>query len=61
MERVRTIGSQIGPDRIMLSRYHASAGRCQDAQAIVQEMLSAQPGITAARGVEVLARFWNLE
>ncbi len=39
----------------------ASAGRYEDAQAIVQEMLSAQPEITAERGVEVLARFWNEE
>ncbi len=53
--------SLINPDRIMLARYYESAGRHEDAQAIAQEMLSAQPEITAERGVEVLARFWNEE
>ena len=51
--------SVIGPDRIMLTRYYESAGRHEDAQAIAQEMLSAQPEITAEMAVEVLARFWN--
>ncbi len=51
----------IGPERIMLARTYESAGRHEDAQAIVQEMLSAQPEITAERSVEVLARFWNEE
>ncbi len=32
-----------------------------DARAIVQEMLSAQPEMTAERGVERLARYWNEE
>jgi hypothetical protein len=53
--------SVIGPERIMLSRYYESAGRHGDAHAIVQQMLSAQPEITAERGVEVLARVWNEE
>ncbi len=52
-ERARTMASFIGPDRIMLARTYESAGRHEDAQAIVQEMLSAQPEITAERGVEV--------
>jgi len=55
------MGSPIASDRIMLARYYESAGRHEDAQAIVQEMLSAQPEITAERSVEVLARFWNEE
>ncbi len=58
-ERARTMTSLTGPDRIMLTRYYESAGRHEDAQAIVEEMLSAQPEMTAERGVEVLARFWN--
>ncbi len=41
--------------------YYESAGRHEDAQAIVQEMLSTQPEITAELGVEVLSRFWNEE
>ena len=45
----------------MLAGYHESAGRHEDAQAIVQEMLSAQPEMTAELGVEMLARFWNEE
>ncbi len=45
----------------MLSRYYESAGRHEDAQAVVQEMLSTQPEITAESGVEVLARRWNEE
>ena len=53
--------SFIEPDRIMLARYYESTERHEDAQAIVQEMLSAQPEITAERGVEVLARTWNEE
>ncbi len=53
--------SLIGANRIMLSDYYESAGRHEDAQAILQEMLSAQPEMTAERGVEVLARFWNEE
>jgi adenylate cyclase len=60
-ERARTMRSLIGNDRIMLVRYYESAGRHEDAQTIVQEMLSAQPEITAERGVEILARFWNEE
>ncbi len=60
-ERARTMGSLIGADRIMLARTYELAGRHEDAQAIVQEMLSAQPEITAVRGVEVLARVWNEE
>ncbi len=60
-ERARTMGSFNGPDRIMLARYYGSTGRHEDAQAIVQEMLSAQPEITAESGVEILGRFWNDE
>ncbi len=60
-ERARTMTSLINPDRIMLAHYYTSAGRHEDAQAIVQEMLSVQPEITAERGVEVLARSWNEE
>ncbi len=60
-ERARTMGSPIASDRIMLARYYESAGRHEEAQAIVEEMLSAQPEITAQGGVEVLARFWNEE
>jgi adenylate cyclase len=60
-ERARTMRSLIGPERIMLARTYESAGRREDAQAIAQEMLSAQPEITAERGVEILARFWNEE
>ena len=47
--------------RIMLTHHYESAGRHQDAQAIAQEMLSAQPEMTAERGVERLARFWKVE
>ncbi len=46
---------------IMLTHYYESDGRREDAQAIVGEMLSVQPEITAEIGVEVLARFWNEE
>ncbi len=46
---------------IMLARYYESVGRHEDAQAIVGEMLSSQPEMTAETGVEVLARFWNEE
>ncbi len=60
-ERARTMASRAGPTRIMLTHYYESAGRHEDAQAIVQEMLSAQPEITAERGVEILARVWNEE
>ncbi len=44
-----------------LARYYEATGRHEDAQVIVQEMLSVQPEITAERGVEILARFWNEE
>ena len=40
-ERARMMGSFIAADRIILSHYYESAGRHEDAQAIVQEMLSA--------------------
>jgi adenylate cyclase len=60
-ERARTMSSLIEPDRIMLARTYESAGRHEDAQAIVQEMLSAHPEITAERGVEILVRYWNEE
>ena len=53
--------SVIGPARIMLSRYYESAGSHEYAQAIVQEMLSTQPELTAERGVEILARWWQEE
>ncbi len=58
-ERARTMTSLIGPERIMLTHYYESAGRHDDAQAIVQEMLSVQPEMTAEMGVEMLARTWN--
>jgi adenylate cyclase len=60
-ERARTMTSLVGPNRIMLTRYYELAGRHEDAQAIVQEMLSAQPEITAEMSVERLARQWNEE
>jgi tetratricopeptide (TPR) repeat protein len=60
-ERARTMTSVVGPYRIMLTRYYELAGRHEDAQAIVQEMLSAQPEITAEMSVERLARQWNEE
>ncbi len=60
-ERARTMGSFNGADRIMLVRTYESTGRHEDAQAIVQEIVSAYPEITAETGVEVLARFWNEE
>ncbi len=60
-ERARTMGPGFGPHRFMLTRYYESAGRHEDAQAVVQEMLSAQPEMTAERSVEILARFWNEE
>jgi len=55
------MASFIAPDRIMLAHYYESTGRHEDAQVIVQEMLSAQPEMTAERGVEMLARLWNKE
>ncbi len=45
----------------MLAHYYESAGRHEDAKAIVGEMLAAQPGITVEGGVDILARFWNEE
>ena len=45
----------------MLSHYYESLGGHEDAQAIAQEMLSAQPELTAELGVELLARTWNEE
>ncbi len=39
-ERARTMSSLVNADRIMLARYYESAGRHEDAQAIVGEMLS---------------------
>ncbi len=60
-ERTRTMSPFITADRIMLARHYESVGRHEDAQAIVQEMLSVQPEITAHGGVEVLARDWNDE
>ncbi len=60
-ERARTMASLIGPNRIMLARYYESDARHEDAQAIVQEILSVQPEFTAERGVEVVARQWNEE
>ncbi len=53
------MGSAIASDRIMLAHYYESTGRHEDAQAIVQEMLSVQPEITAELSVEVLARYWK--
>jgi hypothetical protein len=53
------MGSLIGQDRIILSHYYESAGRHEDAQVIVREMLSAHPEMTAELGVEILARWWN--
>ncbi len=46
---------------VSLAHHYESAGRHEDAQAIAQEILSAQPEITAERGVEMLARSWNEE
>ena len=45
----------------MLAHYYESVGRHEDAQAIVKEMLSARPEMTAEMAVEVLARLWNEE
>ncbi len=55
------MASSIASNRIMLAHYYGSAGRHEDAHAIVQEMLSAQPEMTAERGVEVLAGQWEEE
>ncbi len=60
-EQARTMASRVAPTRIMLTHYYESAGRHEDAQAIVQELLSVQHEMTAERGVEVLTRFWNEE
>jgi len=60
-EKARTMGSFIASERIMLSHYYESAGRHEDAQDIVQEMLSTQPELTAEKGIEMLARLWNEE
>ncbi len=60
-ERARTMSSLVNADRIMLAGHYESAGRHEDARAIVQEMLSVEPEITAEKGVEMLARFWNEE
>jgi adenylate cyclase len=60
-ERARTMASMVYPDRIMLTHHYESVGRHEDAQAIVQEMLSVQPEITAETGVGFLARYWNEE
>ena len=53
-ERARTMGPLI-----RTGHYYESAGRHEDAQAIVQEMLSDGPEMTAQLRVEILARFWN--
>ncbi len=45
----------------MLSHYYESAGRHEDAQAIVREIVSEEPEITAELAFEMLARFWNEE
>ncbi len=60
-ERVRTMASRVGPTRIMLAHYYESVGRHEDAQAIVQEMLSAQPELTLELGAEMLALLWKEE
>ncbi len=60
-ERVRAATSAVGPARIPLAYYYESAGRHEDARAVVQEILSAEPEITAEMGVEDLARSWNEE
>ena len=60
-ERARTMGPMIRPERIMLSHYYESVGRHEDARAIVQEMLSDEPEMTAELGVEILARFFEKE
>ena len=60
-ERTRTMSPFITADRIMLARHYESGGRHEDAQAIVKEMLSLQPEMTAERGVEFLALVWNEE
>ncbi len=60
-ERARTMASFIGPNRIMLAHYYESVGRHADAQAILQEMLSLDPNMTAERGVMMMARYWNEE
>ena len=55
------MGPMIRPNRIMLAHYYEAAGRHEDAQAIVQEMLSVEPEMTAERSVEVMARIWKEE
>ncbi len=60
-ERARAASSLVAQDRILLVHYYESVGRHDEAQAIVQEMLSVQPEMTAERGVEVLAGWWNEE
>ena len=60
-ERVRSMSPLVGATRIVLVYAYSSVGRHENARAIVQEMLSAQPEITAESGVEILARFWNEE
>ena len=53
--------SAIGKPGGRSSRYYESGGRHEDAQAIVQEMLSVHPEMTAELGVEMLARLSNKE
>ena len=59
-ERARTASSLALP-RIPLAHYYESVGRHEDARAVVQEILSAQPEFTAEMGVERLARNWKEE
>ncbi len=54
-ERARTMAPLIAADRIMLTHYYESAGSHEYAQAIVQEMLSTQPELTAERA----SRSWR--
>jgi TolB-like protein/class 3 adenylate cyclase/predicted Zn-dependent protease len=60
-ERARTVRGAVGTDRIMLAYYYQSTGRRDDTADLVREILSREPGLTAAGGVETVARVWNEE
>jgi adenylate cyclase len=58
-ERVRSMSPLVGAVRIVLVYAYSSMGREGDARAIVEEIVSVRPEMTARSSREVLARLWK--
>ena len=55
-ERTRPVTPAVGQGPIFLTHYYQSAGRHEDAKAVVAEIRALHPNATAERGFDYLAR-----